>query len=90
MLDEERNYVDGLYLVPVLNRLNPALFQEINLSLGFFLLARKDEEIYSTQLVQKEDKLQRETPNPRERYIRYIDSSKQDSNIQMFKYPIKQ
>ena len=57
MSEEEKKYVDGLYLVPVLNKMNPDLFKEADLPIGFFLLARKNDDIYSMQFTEREGKL---------------------------------
>ncbi len=57
MPEEEKNYVDGLYLVPVLNKMNPDFFKGVDLPIGFFLLARKNDDIYSMHFTEREGKL---------------------------------
>ena len=75
MSNEERNFVEGLYLLPVLNKLNQDLIQEFNLQLGFFVLVRKDDfSHFNTQIIQKEE-IKKENHLPKERFFRYIDSN---------------
>jgi hypothetical protein len=55
--DEEREYLDGLCIVPVMSAINPDIFKGVDLPLGFFLLARKVDDIYGRSFFEKDGKV---------------------------------